>query len=65
MKNKIFIVLVGGLFLVSCSKDYVCTCTVNGTTTVTHEPINNTKKKATKACAAASNSTTTCVLEPY
>lgn len=65
MKKKFLVVLVGGLFLVSCSKDYMCTCTTNGTVDVEHYPIRNTKKKAIKACEAASNETTTCVLEPY
>lgn len=65
MKKKIFIALVGGLFLGSCSKDYICTCTITGTVDVEHYPIRNTKKKALKACEAVSNETQTCVLEPY
>lgn len=61
------------LALVSCKKDYTCTCTasVSGVTTGTTETtINDTKKNAEEACnesngtstAGGFTTTTSCVL---
>lgn len=65
MKKNLFFAVVCIAFLMSCSKDYTCTCTETGTINVEHYTITNTKKKAIKACEAISTSTQSCVLEAY
>jgi hypothetical protein len=59
MKKILLVAAVAGLSMVSCKKDYTCTCTVtaagvvSGTTSTT---IKDTKSKAEDACKALSTS---------
>ena len=51
MKKVLLIAAVAGLSMVSCKKDYTCTCTVtdNGQTTTYTYQLKDVKKKDAKA----------------
>ncbi len=64
--KKIFVLSVLAIsYLTSCNKQYICTCTVNGTVNVETYILYNSKRKALKNCNKTSNSEKTCVLEAY
>ena len=53
MKKVLLIAAVAGLSMVSCKKDYTCTCTYNdgsGTQTVTYQMKDVKKKDAKSTC---------------
>lgn len=64
--KKIFIIpFFAFVFLTACSKEYICTCEITGTTKVEYYKLVNTKKKAVNNCNSLTNSAQTCVLEAY
>ena len=64
--KKIFILVVLAIsYLTSCNKQYICTCTINGTVKYENYIIYNSKRKALKNCNKSTNSERTCVLEAY
>ena len=65
MKKFYLFGILFSLVLSSCTKEYICTCTITGTVKIESYKVYNTKRKATKNCEAASNSTQSCVLESY
>jgi hypothetical protein len=64
-KYSLLLLVFIGILLFSCSKRYICTCDVVGTTDVEVYEIYNSKKKSTKNCNARSSLTRACTLEAY
>ena len=63
MKKLGFLLVLGGVFISSCKKDYVCTCkdSANGGTSYSSTLYNMTQTQAATLCAGGQgNATTTC-----